>query len=369
MGIYTVFLAAGSLVGGLVGGYVTSSLGWRWTGYIPAIMSGVLFVLFFLFVPETLFDRQAALSVSRPMMSFKVGEVSSEKNVVSHVEAQKAPTIQPYTFSMALKLGIYRPGLLKRFFTPYLTLLLPGTWMVMLHYAGLIGLIVTISIVGPQYLSVPPYHWGANAGLINVGGLIGTLLGALYTYFSADWWTKHAAQKENHGFAEPEARLPLMIPSLVIAFSGALAFGLSAQAHTATSWVGLEFGMGMVAFGLMQAPSIGFNYLIEAYGGWSSDCCKFAHVKDSGVFVGIGCLTFEKKNVVLMVVCLRAIVSFAWTFFVGSWTTEAGFAVPFGIFALLMGLFGLTTVFVWLLGKRFRIVQHDLIKRKFYVEE
>lgn len=81
-----------------------------------------------------------------------------------------------------------------------------------------------------------------------------------------------------------------------------------------------------------------------------------------------GLLTFE-NTVVLIVVTLRAIISFAWTFFVGSWTTEAGFAVPFGGFALLMGIFGLTTVPVWLIGKRFRIVQHDLIRRKFFLEE
>lgn len=237
-------------------------------------MSGGLFALFFLFVPETLFDRQAVMGISRAKTSSNVDEISSEKNTISRVEMQQTPSFRPYTFARSLKLGIYRPGLLKRGFTPYLTLLLPGTWMVMLHYAGLISLIVTISTVGPQYLSIPPFHWCANAGLINVGGLIGTLLGAIYTYFAADWWTKHAARKETHGFAETEARLPLMIPSLAIAFGGALAFGLSAQARTPDAWIGLEFGMGIVSSGLMQAPSIGFNYLIEAYGGWSSDCCK-----------------------------------------------------------------------------------------------
>ena len=80
----------------------------------------------------------------------------------------------------------------------------------------------------------------------------------------------------------------------------------------------------------MQVPSVGLNYLIEAYGEWASSC-----------FV--------------MVVVFRAIISFAWIFFVGTWTLGAGFAEPFGIFAMLMGIFALTVVPVWLYGKRLRI--------------
>jgi hypothetical protein len=51
----------------------------------------------------------------------------------------------------------------------------------------------------------------------------------------------------------------------------------------------------------MQAPSVGFNYLIEAYGVLAGDC-----------FVAV---TF-----------VRAIVSFAWTFFEG-WTDGRGVGI------------------------------------------
>jgi len=63
-----------------------------------------------------------------------------------------------------------------------------------------------------------------------------------------------------------------------------------------------------------------------------------------------------------MVTCFRAIISFAWTFFVGTWAAETGPAEPFGIFALLMGLFGLTMVPVWLFGKRMRIATADWVR-------
>ncbi|GAB7351469.1 hypothetical protein MBLNU459_g2128t1 [Dothideomycetes sp. NU459] len=340
MAIYTIFLASGSLVGGLIGGYIVASLGWRWTLYIPAIMSGVLFVLTFFLVPETFFDRERAMGVVRENPSAD----STEKAEMSRIETVTSQVFQPYTFVRSLKMGIYRPGLIKRIFTPYITLTFPGTWMVMLHYAGLVGLIVTISTLAPQLLAQPPYLWGDKVGLINVGGLIGTVLGAIYTYLSADWWVKRSAKREVHGYGEPEARVPLMFPALAIAFAGSLCFGFSAKAATPKAWIGLEFGIGMVSFGLMQVPSIGFNYLIEAYGGWSADCF-------------------------LMVVTFRAIISFAWTFFIGSWVEKSGPALPFGIFALLMGVFGLTAVPVWLYGKRFRIANARQIQKNYLHQE
>lgn len=133
-----------------------------------------------------------------------------------------------------------------------------------------------------------------------------------------------------HGFAEPESRLITALPALFCATIGALIYGFVAQNPSPKGWVGLEFGFGLVTFGLMQAPSVGFNYIIEAYGPLAGD----------------GFVTITTT---------RAIVSFSWTFFVGEWVTNDGAAEPFGIFGMLMGLFGLLTIPMLLWGKRLRI--------------
>lgn len=70
-----------------------------------------------------------------------------------------------------------------------------------------------------------------------------------------------------------------------------------------------------------------------------------------------------------MVVTFRAIISFAYTFFIGTWTEKAGVALPFGIFALLMGVFGLVAVPVWLYGKRFRIAGSHRIQKNYLHQE
>jgi len=61
--------------------------------------------------------------------------------------------------------------------------------------------------------------------------------------------------------AEAEARLPLIIPSLFLATTGMWVFGFCAGHPSPNAWVGLEVGYGMICFGLMMVPSVGFNYV------------------------------------------------------------------------------------------------------------
>lgn len=117
-------------------------------------------------------------------------------------------------------------------------------------------------------MASPPYLWGEDAGLINIGGIIGAFLGVIYTYFTSDFLTKRMAKKESHGYSEPESRLPAALPALAISTAGIILFGFCAQypgSFGSKKWIGLEFGMGMVSFGLMQAPSVGFTYVSRGF--------------------------------------------------------------------------------------------------------
>lgn len=357
--VYTVCLVVGAPLGGLVGGYITGSLGWRWTMYIPAIISGILFLMCFFFLPETLFERHTSPN-GAPDSEESALEKTAAFGEAAHAELAPPPGgYAPFTFARSLKIGIYRPGLLKRLWMPYLTLRLPGTWMVILHYGGLVGLIVTASVVGPQLLTAPPYLWGSSNGLFNIGGLIGGLLGLVYAYLSTDWWSKRNAKREVHGYAEPETRLPLMLPSLVIATMGPLVFGLCAANPSPHGWVGLCFGLGLICFSLMQVGSVGFNYILDAYGGLSGDCCKCSWSS---------CLDLCTALTPLLVLCVtlfRAILGFVWSFVVGTWIDRDGVALVFGMFTLLMGVFSLSVLPVWIFGKRLRIATAEWVRPNF----
>ena len=304
---YTVFLAGGPIVAGTIGGYIAdSSLGWRWTFWIPGIMASGLFLLCLFLLPETLFDRDAELVGSESSSQTVPAEYGAALGTMEKLEETRVygathvskhrPTM---TFAQSIGFPKPKPGFSGYFLSLLLAFRFPGTIMVMLPYAGLVGLIVSTSTVAPTLLAAPPYLWGANAGLSNVGGLIGTLVGAAFIYFLSDWSQKRTSRQQRHGFAEPEQRLTLIMPSLVIAVGGSLVFGFAGQYPSPTSWLGIEFGyvcllfgfefntlnmaQGMLCFSIMQIPSVGFNYIIEAYGAWAADCCE-------GRFPFVNCL-------------------------------------------------------------------------------
>lgn len=312
---YTIFLSGGSFLGGLAGAYIAGDLGYKYTFWIVAALLGFNLVFHALLVPETLFDRESAYATER-RDSEGISRRDEKMPAVETIES--VSPAQKMTFGQSMRVGTYRGSLLRNFLNPWRSLAFPGTWVVMLHYGGLLGGLVTIATVGPQLLAAPPYLWGSNVGLLNVGAVIGGILGFGATYLAADSYLTRRAKKERHGFAEPESRLPALFPALFIATTGIWTFGFCAANPSEKAWAGMLVGYGMVGFGITQIPSVGFNYLIDSYRSISADC-----------FV--------------MTTISRAVVSFAWSFFAAGWVQSAGPALPFGIFGMLMGIFALTT--------------------------
>ncbi|GAB1738697.1 hypothetical protein NU219Hw_g3493t1 [Hortaea werneckii] len=328
--IYTLLLALGPTVGGICGGYIAGNLGYRYIFYITAALLGFVLLCQIFLVPETLFDRQRHLVEEQHPAVTGEGSFSDEKANVEMIERTMPGEKQTLSFGQSLKVGTYHGSFLKHLLDPWRSLAFPGVWVVLLHYGGLLGGLVTISTIGPQLLAQPPYLWGNDVGLIGLGAFVGTILGGASTYFMADFWMKRAAKKISNGLAEPEMRLPVMFLALFLAFTGMWTFGFSAANPSPHAWAGMVVGYGMVGFGITQIPSIGFNYIIDSYNAISSDC-----------FV--------------MTTISRSVVSFAWTFFVADWVAADGAAMPFGIFGMIMAVFALLTIPLWLYGKRMRI--------------
>ncbi|KAF7516619.1 hypothetical protein G7054_g14075 [Neopestalotiopsis clavispora] len=333
MAVYTIFLATGSIVGGLAGANIAANLGWAYIFWIVLALAAACLVATIFLIPETLYHRKTTTLTAADLTP-----QGSSKGVT----LQEESAYPPYTYGKSL--GFRKPsgGVVHHFIKPWRSLALPGTWVVTLQYGGLVGGIVTISTIGPQLVAMPPYLWGNNAGLINVGGLIGTIVGYIYTYIVSDARLKSSAK--HHHYVEAEARLPTMFPALFIATAGFLVFGFCAQNPGPNVWVGLQFGYGMITFGLMQAPSIGFNYLIDAYSYLAADCFVIAAI-------------------------LRAVVGFAWSIFVADWIQKDGAAEPFGIFGMLMGIFSLLAVPLWLWGKRLRIATASTFSKERVYEQ
>ncbi|KAF1816418.1 MFS general substrate transporter [Eremomyces bilateralis CBS 781.70] len=334
MAVYTMSIALGPFLGGLSGSYIAFRYGISWLHWANVILSAICLALCFFLLPETLYVRKQRLSTVRTGDEREKSDARFEKTIE---ESISPPSYKTFTFAQSLKVGRYEGGLLSKLGGPWLSLRLPGVWLVMFWYAGLVGGIVTVTTISPQVMASPPYLWHDHIGLANVGGIVGTFVGAAYTYFVADRVLTGQVKHEAHGFAESESRLKTTLPGLFVATTGLWVFGFCADHPGGAKWVGMQFGLGMLAFGLIQTPSVGFNYastllnlIIDSYGKAASDC-----------FVAV--------------VGMRAIIAFSWTFFIGEWVAKAGTSVPFGVFGGLMGIFSLLVFVILIWGKRFRV--------------
>jgi len=63
-----------------------------------------------------------------------------------------------------------------------------------------------------------------------------------------------------------------------------------------------------------------------------------------------------------MTTIVRSVIAFAWTFFISDWVISAGPALPFGIFGMIMGVFGLLAVPLYVVGKRMRVATAGFLK-------
>ncbi|EAQ86360.1 hypothetical protein CHGG_07613 [Chaetomium globosum CBS 148.51] len=270
MAFYSASLASGSVIGGITGGYVAAKFGWVKQFWLASGLAAISCLTLALLVPETMYDRntepllpthlhrhrEPPLQRLRPRTRTKRPPLRPTRARVPHFDLTNTiyapihtnpqqlhtivplppPRYAPYTFRRSLRFSPYRGHVAHHFLKPWTTLRLPATWIVMFQYGGLVGCAAVISTVGPQLLAAPPYRWGEHAGLLFVGALVGIVLGGMYTALVADRQLKAGARRNaDTGYAEPEARVWIMLPALVVGTCGLAVFGGCAHAPATVS--------------------------------------------------------------------------------------------------------------------------------------
>ncbi|KAL6230024.1 hypothetical protein BDW75DRAFT_234734 [Aspergillus navahoensis] len=333
MAFYVAALGAGPLAGGITGGYIASGAGVAAVWWISTGLSAGVFCVILLLVPETLFDRNRYLEEENSLARGETQESRDKEARAENIEqCIRIPESRPVSLTIwqALRFGTYQTGFLQELIKPIYTVRLPGVWVATLQVATLVAGVITMSTVGPQMLAVPPYNWGANVGLFNLGGVVAMVLALITNYFILDHVVKRQAKRQFDGFVESEFRLPLCAPGLILATGGLVVFGLCAAHTGGSAWAGLVVGNGMLTFGLVMVPGIAYTYIVDSYRSISGEC-----------FV--------------LVAVVRAIIGCVWTLYVGDWVESIGPALTFGIFAAVLGVFASLTIPLFFYGKRLRI--------------
>ncbi|KAI1445499.1 MFS general substrate transporter [Annulohypoxylon stygium] len=328
MSWYIIFIAFGSSLGPLCGGYLIEYKGWAWGKWLSAILLGVNLLLIIFFAPETRYKRSPNPVVRSD--SSAVSESPSEKiagNRYEHLEVENRNlqwnqlnnTIHRKTHWESLNpwSGVDKSASYwSLVFRPIPLLAYPACFFATLTYSLSLAPTVMVNTVSSSVLIPPPYNFSVGAvGLINIPGMIGQAIGAIIGGVCIDKWSEYCA-KRNNGVFVPETRLFLFFIPTIIVFVGIVLFGFSVEQQM--SWPVIFVAYGLMSVGLTGSASITMTYVCDCYFPVSAECLE-------------------------MINGIKNVVAFGLIHGVVPWVTNMGYAKAFGT---LGGIFGGLMAFV-----------------------
>lgn len=299
MALSNLALFGGAFFTPVIVGKMTHSIGWEWTFWLIAIFSGVCLPFIFFFCPETAYPR--AVEEGAPLMDRLEVELphydpsqpnqdgvatTPEKRALQSTSTSQPPSLEKQRLTpspmaespIPIKksyLSTLSPFPTQRLTsTPFLSLLLrpvpllfhPSVLWAMLTQGTLIGWTVMIGVVlAAIFLGPPLWFSEVETGYMYAGPFIGAILGFLLAGALADWSARWMA-KRNGGVYEPEFRLLLVIPQMVLGCAGLYGFGASAvSVHSRSGWFAPEFCFTIEVMGMVLGAVASSLYIVDAH--------------------------------------------------------------------------------------------------------
>lgn len=348
-GLYWMVQNALSSILNLSASYLNSSLGWRWYYWIFVITVSVGIVIAYLFAFETQFTRPIASLDGQLIVTdeFGVTHIVPDSEAQEFLANLQASGINPAALDPSSPsdgaavserksyLQLIRPWskphphpvrvILRSWMQMVVSLLSPGLLYAVLTSAVVLGCAVAISLTyDAVFLG---YGWPAkDIGLINIGGVIGALLGMLYCTFSAEPFVLWMA-KRNRGVHTPEHHLLTLAPPAVIGFAMLFLYGWTAEGGS--TWWGPYMAWTLFEYAFTAVIIISTTFASEAA----------VHYPGPALVVVVG-----TKN----------LVSFGLSYGLTPMVAEHGYKWAFGVLAgIYMAVF-LLGIPVYMYNGRFR---------------
>ncbi|OQD81878.1 hypothetical protein PENANT_c024G06081 [Penicillium antarcticum] len=277
--IYIFFQQLGSILGLILGGYISDGIGWRWSSPIVAIACAVLILLFIFTFDDTMFPRyrfnntlHIGLSMSETL---KEAQGKSEKHPrsespVSTTESEEQIPIRSYRQRMALV--HYFPDdkttWLQYFRRPFYLFAFPNIVLAGIQFAfGCTAGIVSFNTIS-EIMTEAPYNWSAGStGLIFLAALVGNFLGMGVGSLS-DWIVLLLARR-NKGYKEPEMRLWAYIFPFIFGAVGYFTYGWAAT--YGEHWMAIAVGLCCLIAQQVSVTSLATTYAMECFDGISGE--------------------------------------------------------------------------------------------------
>ncbi|KAK8056158.1 hypothetical protein PG993_001385 [Apiospora rasikravindrae] len=341
-GLYWMTQSVLSAVFNLASSYEAAALGWRWYYwvFVITIAVGLVFVIFGGF--ETKFARPATSLDGCVVYTdeFGVTHVVPDNEAQEYLDTSGLRQAQSTPSSEVTEMRKLYLQKLKPWSAPHphpwRAILMSWTRMLQcltspaLLYAVLIS---SITLAGTINMSLTydavlqGYGWlPQDVGLVNIGVIVGSALGAVYCAFPGEWLVLGMARR-NHGVHQPEHRLLVLVFPAVLGFAMLLMYGYTAVG-AASYWAPL------LAYALFQITFV--SVLIV-----SSTFAAEAAPKHPG-------------PALVVVVGTKNIVSFGATFGFTPMLARGGYVWSYGVLAGIFGGIFVLGIPVYLLNPKWR---------------
>ncbi|KAJ5385549.1 MFS general substrate transporter [Penicillium concentricum] len=340
----------------IIAGVITARFGWSYNFHILLPFTTLQFILVFLFVPETSYNRSKIYEtdiIGSNVNLEELGDVEAaagtpdeptKESVGSEeIENVRTCTTLPRRKSFRQRLAVWN-GV---FVEDSLIKMLLSCPAILLNVAALYNVVVSgvtitwsvgTSIISAVLWSAPPYSLSpAGIGYVSTGPLIGGTLGLIVYGLIADPLIKAVARR-NKGVYEPEFRLPVIVIGLIPTVAGLVGFGYACQ--NSVSIYLISFAWGVLMFGLFISAAVNSAYVLDAMREHSTEIFIMNMVFKNFFFYGISDYGID-------------------------WLMTQGVSSMSNVMAGISAGLILTSVPMYIYGKRYRSFwqHHNLIKR------
>ncbi|OQV01293.1 hypothetical protein CLAIMM_06674 [Cladophialophora immunda] len=288
-GIYLLTVTAGAYLGPVAAGYIADSQGWRWIWWWTTILLATGLVMFFFLYEETKYiptivsnpelvdilpanaQTDRAKKPVAPTLTTTSGltvEKCTEEPLTCVTSNTTRMDIEPKSYLKRLSLFTVTSGGFRDFarhiWQPFQILCtIPAVTYTALIYGSLLAWFSVLLSVLSIYLTYPPYSFSSSGvGLMNLAPFIGSFLGSAYGGPLSDFHIVRLSKK-NSGIYEPEMRLWLGLPWIVLTPLGILMFGLCLD--NGVHWISLAVALVIFGIGNNVFSDLALTYLIDSY--------------------------------------------------------------------------------------------------------